>query len=158
MDWPFGARYRVTHQSMIIGEYTHSLDDKKRISLPAKFRKEVGKKIVVTRGLDSCLYLYPEKQWKRIVGEVEELGIGARDKRKLSRYFIGGAQEVDVDSLGRILIPEHLRTFAQLKSKVVFIGLANRIEIWNDSTWKALQQSIEKDADQTAENLSGLTF
>lgn len=143
---------------MIIGEYTHSLDEKKRISLPAKFRKEIGKNIVVTRGLDSCLYMYPQEQWKRIVTEVEELGIGGRDKRKLNRYFIGGAQEIQVDSIGRILIPEHLRVFAELKSKVVFIGLSNRVEVWSESRWKLEQKSIEKDADQTAEKLSGLSF
>lgn len=143
---------------MLIGEYTHTLDDKKRISLPAKFRKEVGKKIVVTRGLDTCLYIYPQKQWERIIAEVEELGIGGRDKRKLSRYFIGGAQEIDVDSLGRILIPQHLRTFASLTSKVVFLGLANRIELWNTTQWNAQQKTIEKDADETAEKMSGLSL
>lgn len=143
---------------MIIGEYTHSLDEKKRISLPAKFRKEIGKKVVITRGLDSCLYLYPVKQWQRIVGEVEELGIGGRDKRKLNRYFIGGAQEIDVDSIGRILIPEHLRKFADLKGKVVFLGLTNRVEVWSEKRWETEQQHIEKDADQTAEKLSELSL
>lgn len=126
--------------------------------MPAKFRKEIGKKVVVTRGLDSCLYLYPEKHWQRIVTEVEELGIGGRDKRKLNRYFIGGAQEIDVDSNGRVLIPEHLRGFAELKTKVVFLGLSNRVEIWSEKRWQMEQKNIEKDADQTAEKLSELSL
>ncbi|NQV88416.1 MAG: division/cell wall cluster transcriptional repressor MraZ [Parcubacteria group bacterium] len=138
---------------MLIGEYTHTTDEKKRISLPSKFRKEVGRKVVITHGLDSCLFLYPMKEWKKISEQLSKLGMVQSDKRGFSRFMLAGAVEVEVDTIGRILIPDFLKEFAGLKTKVVFTGVHNRIEIWNDSKWQEYKKKIEKQADGMAEKL-----
>ncbi len=141
---------------MLIGEYKHAIDDKKRISLPAKFRKEVGKTVYITKGLDHCLYIYPKKGWQSMVDEIEERGVGLSDKRKISRHFLGSAQEVTVDSLGRILIPEHLKSFAQLEGHVVFAGLLNRIEVWNEARWNEYTKKVDADVDDVADSLNSI--
>ena len=105
---------------MLIGEYTHSIDDKNRISLPVKFRKEVGKKLVATHGLDNCLFLYPVKEWQKIAEKLGGLGFGQADTRSFNRFLLAGAVEIDVDTIGRIFIPDFLRDLADLKGKVVF--------------------------------------
>ena len=138
---------------MLIGEFRHTLDDKNRISLPAKFRKEIGKNIVITRGLDGCLFIYSLKEWKAISGQLGGLGMGQAATRGFSRHILAGAAEVNIDSVGRMLIPEHLRTFAHITSKVVFAGLYNRIEVWDDAAWERYTKDVEKNADQMAERL-----
>ncbi len=138
---------------MLLGEYTHTVDEKNRISLPSKFRKEVGKKVVVTHGLDTCLFLYPLKEWEKISAKLAELSMGQADTRGFNRFMLAGAVEVDVDSIGRILIPDFLKEFADLKSRVVFTGVHNRVEIWNEKTWKEYKSRIEKQADMMAEKL-----
>jgi MraZ protein len=141
---------------MLIGEYLHTLDSKKRLSLPAKFRKEVGKKVVITRGLDACLFMFPEKTWSKIADKLVNLPIGQTDTRGLSRFFLAGAVESDVDGAGRILVPDFLKDFADLKSRVVLAGVSDRIEIWNEKTWEEYKRRIEKGADQMAEKLGDL--
>lgn len=141
---------------MLIGEYLHTLDGKKRISLPAKFRKEVGRKVVITRGLDSCLFMYPQKAWERIAQKVASLPVGAADTRGMSRFLLAGAVETEVDQAGRILIPEFLKDFADLKSRVVLAGVAERVEIWNEKTWDEYKRRIERGADQMAQTLGDL--
>lgn len=138
---------------MFIGEYIHTVDDKKRISLPSKFRKEAGKKVIITRGLDSCLFLYTSAEWNKIS---ERLGNewATSDERGIHRFIYGGAQEVAVDSVGRILIPDYLKKFADLKNKVLFAGINNRIEIWNDQKWDAYKKVVEKRAEELSEKLS----
>lgn len=138
---------------MLIGEYTHTVDDKNRISLPVKFRKEIGKKIVVTQGLDNCLFMYSGKEWEKISEKLAELGMGQADTRGFNRFMLAGAAEVEVDSNGRILIPEYLKKFASLESKVVFTGVHNRIEVWNEKRWAEYKRKIEAQADQMAEKL-----
>jgi MraZ protein len=138
---------------MFIGEYTHTVDEKKRISLPGRFRKDLGKKVVITRGLDSCLLLYPLKAWEGIAAKLGSLPMGQKDKRDIGRFMLSGAQEVEVDSIGRVLVPEFLRNYAGLKSKVVFAGVYDRIEIWNDRQWAEYSARIEKQADSVAEKL-----
>jgi len=141
---------------MLIGEYTHTIDDKKRISLPIKFRKELGKKIVVTHGLDNCLFVYTLKEWQKISEKISELGMGQADKRGFNRFMLAGASLVDVDSIGRILIPEHLRDFAEVKEKVVFTGVYSRVEIWNEKRWSEYKQKVIKNADMMAEKLGDI--
>lgn len=141
---------------MLIGEYTHTIDDKKRISLPIKFRKALGKKIVVTHGLDNCLFAYTLKEWEKISEKISELGMGQADKRGFNRFMLAGASIVDVDSVGRILIPEHLREFADVKEKVVFTGVYSRIEIWNEKRWSEYKQKVIKNADLMAEKLGDI--
>lgn len=138
---------------MLIGEYTHSQDEKKRISLPIKFRKEMGKKLVVTNGLDGCLFIYSVKEWEKIASQLGDLSLGKSDTRRFNRYMLSGASEVDVDSIGRILIPEYLRESANLSGKMVFAGVHNRIEVWNEASWTEYKKAIKAEADRLAEKL-----
>ena len=141
---------------MLIGEYTHSIDDKNRISLPAKFRSELGKKIVVTPGLDQCLFIFTQKEWKKINDKLAGSSLLQADNRSFNRFMFAGAVEAEVDSIGRILIPDFLRDRANLKNRVVFIGVSSRVEIWNEKTWIEYKKVVEKQADTLAEKLGGV--
>ncbi len=142
---------------MLIGEYTHSIDDKNRVSLPSKFRSLMGKKIVVTPGLDQCLFAFTQKEWEGIAKKLSEnSSMLSADMRGFTRYMFGGAVEVEIDSIGRILLPDFLRERANLKSKVVLIGVQNRIEIWNEKSWVEYKRGVEREANGLAEKLSGL--
>lgn len=138
---------------MLIGEYIHTLDPKKRLSLPAKFRKELGKGVVMTRGLDHCLWVYSTKEWHAIATRLAALPIGQADTRGFARFMFSGATEVEIDGAGRMLIPDFLKTFAGLKSKVVLAGAQTRIEIWDEKSWEAYKRRIESQADVMAEKL-----
>jgi MraZ protein len=129
---------------MFIGEYTHTVDEKKRFSLPAKFRKDLGKKVVVTRGKDHCLFLYPTKTWALISQEVGKLGHVGSDHR-YERFTFAGASEIEIDALGRILVPEFLREFAELKNQIVITGVHDRVELWNDKKWSAYRKKLESE-------------
>lgn len=141
---------------MLIGEYKHTVDDKKRISLPSKFRKQVGKKVIIAKGLDNCLFLYTIAQWEKIAEKIGALGFGKADSRGLNRLMLASATEVSVDSVGRILIPEYLKDFAKIKTKVVFAGVYNRIEIWNEASWNTYTTKVTKEADNMAEKLGDI--
>lgn len=138
---------------MLIGEYTHSIDDKNRISLPAKFRTEMGKKVVVTPGLDQCLWIFTLVEWKGIEEKLNSSSLLSADNRSFNRFMFAGAVEQEVDSVGRILIPDFLRDRAGLKNKVVVIGVSSRVEIWNEKTWCEYKKVVEKQADTLAEKL-----
>ncbi|MBI2096086.1 MAG: division/cell wall cluster transcriptional repressor MraZ [Candidatus Taylorbacteria bacterium] len=138
---------------MFLGEYRHSFDEKKRISLPVKFRQETGRKIVVTRGLDNCLFIYPVREWARIAKKLGALPMGQADTRGFSRFMLSGAVELAVDSVGRVLIPDFLRSFASLNEKVVFAGVNDRVEIWDEERWNEYKSRIERQGDQFAEKL-----
>ena len=139
--------------SMLIGEYTHKLDGKGRTSLPSKFRKELGKKVVITHGLDKSLFVYPLVEWKKIAEKLSGLGIGQAGTRGFNRFMLAGAVEAGIDSVGRILIPDFLRDFAGLKGDIVFAGVHNRVEIWSKKGWSEYKRKIEKEADVMAERL-----
>lgn len=141
---------------MLIGEYAHILDPKKRLSLPSKFRKELGGRVVVTRGLDQCLFVYSRKEWEKISEKIGEFSIGQADTRGFNRFMFSGAQEVEVDSAGRILIPDFLKDFAELDQKIILAGIHNRIEIWNERLWKEYKERVLKQADQLAQKLGEL--
>jgi len=138
---------------MLIGEYIHSLDPKKRLSLPSKWRSELGKTIVVTRGLDNCLFVYPTNAWQAVIEKMSALPFGAADTRGLNRFFLSGAVEVEVDKAGRILVPDFLKEFAKLNQKVVLAGIHDRVEIWDEKKWNDYKKQIEKQADEFAEKL-----
>lgn len=141
---------------MLIGEFTHTLDDKKRLSLPSKFRKEIGKKVIITRGLDHCLFVYSKSEWKKFSEKLGELSMGQADTRAFNRFLLGGAIEVDVDASGRIRIPDFLKEFAGLDQKVVLAGLHNRIELWHEEKWHTYTQQVEEKADALAEKLGDI--
>lgn len=138
---------------MLIGEYTHTVDDKKRISLPAKFRSELGKKLVITRGLEGCLFVYSQKEWEKISARLSELGMGQASTRGFTRFMLAGAVDIEVDSAGRMLIPDFLKDFAKLSGKVILAGVGSRVEIWDNTVWDEYRKKIEKEADMLAENL-----
>lgn len=138
---------------MFIGEYTHSIDDKNRLSLPAKFRSELGKKVVITPGLDSCLFVFTLKEWKKIEERLNQSSMLQGDTRSFNRFMFAGAVEAEIDSIGRVLVPDFLRDRANLKNKVSVIGVSNRVEIWNEKTWADYKKVVEKQADTLAEKL-----
>ncbi len=140
---------------MIIGQFNHTIDDKNRLSMPAKFRQEMGKKVVITPGLDSCLFIFSMKEWEKISERlsVTEGSMLQADNRGFNRYLLGGAVEVEVDAVGRMLVPEHLRLKAKLKTKVVFIGVKDRVELWDENVWESYSKDIERKADALAEKL-----
>ena len=138
---------------MLIGEYTHTLDDKNRLSLPSKFRKELGSKVVITNGLDACLFVFPMKGWERFSGKLGELSVAQADKRKFNRFILGGAVEAEVDGMGRVLVPEFLKEYAGLKGKAIVAGVYDRVEIWNEKAWSDYKKNTEKDITVLAEKL-----
>ena len=138
---------------MLIGEYKHTLDPKKRLSVPSKWRKDLGKNIIVSRGLDNCLFVYPQKEWQKITEKIGQLPLGQADTRSFNRFFLSGAVEVEVDSVGRILVPDFLKDFAHLDTKVVLAGIHDRVEIWDEKQWTEYKTQIESQADALAEKL-----
>ncbi|OGG46980.1 cell division/cell wall cluster transcriptional repressor MraZ [Candidatus Kaiserbacteria bacterium RIFCSPHIGHO2_01_FULL_49_13] len=138
---------------MLIGEYRHTIDSKNRLSMPARFRKEIGRNIVVTRGLDNCLFVYSLKEWEKISRKLGELSIGQADTRGFNRFLLSGAVEAEVDRAGRVLIPDFLKEFGNLDGEVVIAGMQTRIELWNSPAWNAYKKRIEKQADAMAEKL-----
>jgi MraZ protein len=138
---------------MFIGEYIHSVDDKKRLSVPAKFRKELGKKAVITLGLNKCLSLYSAKAWNVFAEKLASLSMGKSEDRGFSRAMLSGAFEVEIDAIGRIVIPEALKSFAGLGERVVVTGVYDRIELWDEATWKTYKSQMVADADRMAEEL-----
>jgi MraZ protein len=142
--------------NMFIGEYAHTLDQKGRIAIPAKFRSELKKGCVVTRGLDNCLFVYPVNEWELLAGKLASLPVSQSNTRAFSRLMLAGAMDVQLDKQGRIIIPDYLRNFASLTKKIVLAGLYNRLEIWNEEAWNTYKQVTEKDSVAIAENLDGL--
>ena len=152
MKWE-NVNFSTLTARMLIGEYTYTIDEKNRVSLPSKFRQEMGKKIVVTPGLDNCLFVFTLKEWEKISEKLSEGSMLQADNRSFNRFMFGGAVEVEVDSIGRILVPDFLRERANLKNKVAVIGVQNRVEIWNEKSWVDYKKVVEKQADSLAEKL-----
>ncbi len=142
---------------MLIGEYIHTIDTKNRISLPAKFRGEMGKKVIITPGLDQCLFIFTNTEWvkvsKRLSDSDSDLSFLKKDKRSFNRYMFGRAVEVEVDTIGRILIPEFLKERIKLEGSAAIVGVKDRLEVWNDKVWSQYNEKVEKEADQLAEKL-----
>lgn len=141
---------------MFIGEYNHNLDEKGRLAIPVKFRKILEKGAVVTKGLDSCLFLYTIDEWKILAEKLSHLPISQSNTRAFSRLMLAGAMDVQIDKQGRIILPDYLRKYAELKKKVIINGLYNRLEIWDESKWDAYKLKTEKESDAIAEKLGEL--
>ena len=141
---------------MFIGEYSHSIDPKKRLALPSKFRKELGKQVVITRGLDKCLFVYPLKTWKELAEKLGTLPMGESATRSFVRLMLAGAVDSDVDSQGRVLLPEYLKEYATLDRSVTIAGLFNRLEIWDEKKWSDYRSKAEENTDEVAEQLGKL--
>jgi MraZ protein len=141
---------------MLIGEYKHIIDPKKRLSVPARLRKEIGEKAVLTRGLDNCLFLFTLKEWEQLAEKLGKLPFGQQDTRGFVRLILSGASEVELDQLGRILVPDFLKNYAFLKKNVVIAGVVNRLEIWDEEHWLSYKNNLEKNSDRIAEKLGEL--
>lgn len=141
---------------MLIGTYTHDLDPKKRLTLPSKWRNDLGKKVVVTNGLDNSLFIFSIKEWDRVAEKLSISGFGNKDTRDFNRFMLGNAFETDVDKSGRIVIPDSLKSFAKLSDKIVLAGMHARVEVWNEDAWKQFTTKISGEADVLASKLSEL--
>lgn len=141
---------------MLIGEYTHSLDPKKRLSVPAKLRRELGDGAVLTRGLDGCLWLFPSRQWAQLAEKLSALPVAQAQSRSFARLLLSGAHEVEFDALGRILIPEHLKGYAGLKRDVVVTGVHTRLELWDLAAWTQYKKRLDKEGNAIAQAMGDL--
>lgn len=140
---------------MLTGEFNHTMDAKGRVTVPARFRDELGNRFVVTRGFEGCLTAYPPERWERVQRNLESLSLTNPAGRKLSRLFLGNAVECELDQMGRILITSPLRTAAGLSKDIVLTGLGDRVEIWDKASWDKLNGSDAFD-NMTPEELSKL--
>ena len=140
---------------MLLGEFEHTIDDKNRLTLPAKFREELAEGVVVTRGMDGCLYAYPRGDWmERFQSRVGGLDPLSREGRNLQRHFFSGAAEAEVDKQGRIMIPAPLLRYAGLQRDVVVAGVHDHLEIWDRETWRRELNEVEGSAEHVAERLA----
>lgn len=140
---------------MFIGEYNHSLDQKGRLALPAKFRKQM-RGAIITRGLDRCLFVFNKDEWDSLAKKLMELPLSQANSRAFVRLMLSGAMEAPVDSQGRILVPDYLRAYAGLKKQAVVTGLYNRVEIWDEIEWKKYKTKTEASSDEIAERMGEL--
>jgi len=138
---------------MFLGEYSHNIDNKNRLAVPVKFRADLKQGAVITRGLDNCLFMFTKKEWEKFVEKVSTLSLTQANARSFSRMMLMGAMEVKIDKLGRIVLPDFLKKFANLKKKVIVGGVFNRIEIWDEAKWEVYKKKSEANVEKTAEEL-----
>ena len=138
---------------MFMGEYHHSIDDKGRLIIPAKFRAELGDKFIITRGIENCLFAYPMERWETIVHKLESLPFTKKDARNFSRFFLSGAINSEFDKQGRISITSSLKEYAGLTKDCVVIGVGDRLEIWSEDAWQKFFQESQEDFSDIAEHL-----
>jgi MraZ protein len=139
---------------MLIGEYRHTIDEKRRLAIPSKLRKKIGKEAVITRGLDNCLVLYPMKEWEIVSDKLAKLPVSSVEARGFARIMLAGADQVSFDSLGRILVPDYLMQYAEVQKNTVIAGLNNRLEIWNEKRWEDYKKKAEQSVEEFASKLS----
>ena len=143
---------------MFMGEYNHTIDAKGRLIVPAKFREILGDNFIVTKGLDGCLFVYPNDEWTRFEEKLKSLPLTNKNARQFTRFFLAGAAACEVDKQGRILLPQVLREFASLEKDVVLVGVASRIEIWSRERCDESMNTYDGDMDEVAENMENLGF
>ena len=141
---------------MFIGEYHFTIDNKGRIAIPSKLRKELINGGVLTRGLDNCLFIFSTKDWEQMADKIKSLPLSQANSRAFSRFMLAGAMDVEMDSQGRILIPEYLRKYGSLTKKIVLAGVYNRLELWDEKNWEIYKQKTEKESGDIAEKLGDL--
>lgn len=148
-----GEKYKKGVKLMFMGEYQHSLDAKGRLIIPAKFREELGLSAVMTRGLDNCLFLFPQSEWEILEEKLKSLPLTKATARQFVRFFFSGATECDLDKQGRIIVPQNLRDYANVEKDATVIGVSNRIEIWSTEDWNAYMAKAEDAYEEIAENI-----
>jgi len=138
---------------MFMGEYQHTIDDKGRLIMPAKFRDGLGERFVVTKGLDGCLFVYEMDEWQVLETKLRNLPFTKADARAFARFFFSGATECELDKQGRILLPTNLRDHAQLQKDVFIIGVSSRLEIWSKEVWEDYSSKTEASYEELAEKM-----
>jgi len=141
---------------MFMGEFLHTIDSKGRLIIPAKFRESLGDRFIATKGLDNCLFLYPESEWRSLEEKLSKLPVSDANARAFVRFLLAGAAECEFDKQGRILLPGSLREYACLEKDVVVVGVMNRMEIWDAAKWNAYSAKAASNYEKAAESLVGL--
>ncbi len=140
---------------MLIGEFSHGMDKKNRIIIPSKLRDGLGETFIMTKGLDSCLYIYPKNEWQIFEQKLKSLPLTDKNVRAFVRFFFSGANEMEPDKMGRVLIPQSLLSYADIEGEVVSVGMMDRVEVWSKEKWEAYNES-EMDMDAIAEKMNEL--
>lgn len=143
---------------MFIGEYSYSIDEKGRISIPVKFRSKLLEGCIVTRGLDRCLWVYSTEEWQKISEQIASLPITQKNARSFSRLMLAGAMDLNLDKAGRINLPGYLKEYSGIKNKVVICGMYNRLEIWPEDSWKEFKKGMEENSEEIAEQIEEMGF
>lgn len=141
---------------MFLGEFDHTIDDKGRVAIPARFREVLGERFVVTKGFDTCLQAFPMPYWQELREKIDRLPISSPDARNLRRLMFSPAQDVDIDRQGRCLIPQTLRQYAGLVEDVVITGMGNYFELWSGERWRATQEFVSENAAEIAGKFADL--
>jgi len=141
---------------MFIGEYKHTIDEKGRLAIPVKFRQDLARGAVVTRGLDASLFLFPKEEWDKLAEKLAGLPLGQSNSRAFARLMLAGAMDVEVDKQGRMVVPEYLRSYAGITKNTVIAGLYNRLELWDAERWEAYKKKTETEVGDIAEKLGEL--
>lgn len=141
---------------MFLGQYQNSIDAKGRAIIPAKFREELGSEFVITKGLETCLFIYSMDQWKKFQEKLTDLPLTSKESRAFIRRFFAGAVECELDKQGRVTIPQHLREHGAIDKELVTIGVNDRIEIWSKDNWESYSESIDDDYEEILQSISGL--
>ncbi len=139
---------------MLLGEHEHALDDKNRLTLPAKLREQLGERVVVSRGLDGCLYVYSQPEWARLADRVGSLDPFSREARTMQRWFFASGSDAELDKQGRMVIPAALLKIAGIGREVTVAGVYDHLEIWDRAAWREQQQTVEGSAEDVAERLA----
>ena len=142
----------------LTGEYEHRLDTKGRLIMPSKLREELGCTFMITKGLDNCLYVYPNDEWQQFADKLNQLPMKNKSARQLKRFFNSGAVKCETDAQGRVIIPQTLRTFANIEKDVVIIGNGEKAEIWNKEAWDEINNEESLNMDEIADKLDELDF
>lgn len=143
---------------MLIGEYQHNIDAKGRLIMPAKFRPDLGQQFIVTRGLDGCLFGFPQESWNNLQEKLKQLPLVKKDARKFTRFFYSAATEVEIDKQGRINLPNNLLEFAKIDKECRVIGVSDRIEIWSSELWNDFALDAEENFEEIAEEMIDFGF
>jgi len=141
---------------MLLGEYQHNLDSKGRVAIPAKFKEKLAAGAIITRGIDGCLFVFASKEWDDLAKKLVALPLAQANSRAFVRLMLAGAMDVTLDAQSRILVPDYLRKYADLKKKVTIAGLYNRVEIWDSSRWEEYKKKTEGASEEIAEKLGEL--
>lgn len=138
---------------MFIGEYNNKVDEKGRLAIPVKFRSALADGAIVTRGLDGCLFVYTKSEWAKLAERLTTLPLTAANARAFARHMLAGAMDLEIDKQGRVNLPGYLRQSAAINANVVVVGLFNRLEIWDEATWRTYQAKTEQASAEIAEQL-----